>query len=685
MQSLSQLLLVTLAAAAAATSYTANDRSIVAVSEEGVMHLDPSGKLLSWRPEVFQWWQKGHLATNPRNGTVCWVSTPEDRKAPGVMRCALISSLNQTWDLPQPRDISVRGIDAITFDWEEENWYLTAYGEHFICSYMFDRCAKLGKTVGEARIYTAYDFQNRLQFRISTDQYERYKLEVVSLDGSGLQKLAANLNSPTGIAVDPVLRKIFVIDRANEGMEVSLYKLDYTGEGKKLVMPLDQESMSFHRYLDVFGGKGIAMYHNQDTIIAFSADGQKTYLVDGAIPGETIPALARVSKLLAVKVFSTETQREVGNPCKNTTCSDFCIPTTVNGTAEFTCLCPEGEQLVDLECRKKYPLYAVVTGGDKLQAVDMQTGEVTTILSGLTDVSKVDFFWTGSDELLLFWVDAGSLFRGRWLPRGSVSGTEMVMEGSAMHKVLDVAVDWVHRHLIWMEKDTTKSRYSKQITFVLSPFDGSYQKSISNGYGNDKRAMFVFKQGDIFGYAKDSWGESEIESLSMTGKYSWSDVASKSKRFLTSLPNDIAVDHNLAGAMSGERFFWVSAADQAVELFSNGAHSRLLSHPSLADAGGLDVLDSRLFWTERATGRLWTANSQTGGDVRVLTTSTAGGTLLLLHPWRQPARPADQTPCAVERGGCSHFCLKASATWKYVPKCLCPDGMKLGRDRKTCQ
>ena len=696
-----QLLLRLLTVALAGTSLTAaasdasGSRSVIAVSQSGIMHLDESGALLAWRPEVFPWWQGWHVATNPRNGTICWVSSPEAQVVPGLIRCAKVANLNQTWDLPQPREFSVSDVNAIAFDWVAENWHLTVLRINYICSYTFHRCAKLGESGGYFdSFFAAYDIPNRLLFRITTAP-RPYRLEVLNLDGSGLRELPTHFDIPAGLAVDPASRQVFVIDKTGRGVDVGLFKLDYNGECKELLMELDREpfEMSWRRSLDILDGKGIVMYNDQKTISAFTvADGQKTTLVDGTVKGETVPALAKVEKLLAVKIFSPVSQPEVENRCEYATCSALCIPTIMNGTAEVSCLCPEGERLVDLGCWKTYPLYAVVAGADNLQAVDMQTEKVTTILTGLTDVSGVDFFWSGDGEFLLFWVDAGSLFTGRWLPSGIVSDVRTLLKASEKRQVLGAAVDWVHRHLIWIEKDATKSKYSRRITCILSPLDGSYQRNISIDYEDSRESRFVSRAAETFGYALDRWGDPELEARDMLGATVYGGFDTDRAKFLASLPDDVAVDRDLGGLAWRERFFWVDAGNRTIECSSKisrnskSTHSRLLTHPTLADAGGLDVLKSRLFWTERSTGLLWTADSWTGGDVRPLTPVTAGGTLRLLHPWRQPPPPADQTPCEAERGGCSHFCLNVrDHLWYWVPRCLCPDNMVLRSDLKTCE
>ncbi|KAF0305248.1 Low-density lipoprotein receptor-related protein 4 [Amphibalanus amphitrite] len=672
----------------------AMDGSVVAVSESGILHLDASGALIAWRPEVSQWWQAWHVATNPRNGTACWVSSPEDQSVAGVMRCAPITSLNETWDLPQPRDFSVSKVDAVAFDWVEENWYLTVSRVNYVCSYMFDRCAKLGKSGGNVRYFAAYDIPHRLLFRIATEQAGPYKLEVVNLDGSDVRVLPTELGYPAGLAVDPVKQEVYVIDQGERSFEYAVYKLDYNGEGKKLVTNLGREGfgVSWRRSMDVVDGNVVIMHGDQKVISSMStSDTERVDLVTGAVKGATVPALESVEKLLAVKIFSSASQPETENQCADAGCVEFCIPTAANGTAGATCLCPPGEKLVDLSCHKEYPLYAVISGGDKLQVVDMQTNEVKTVLDGLTNVTRVDFLWTGGEEFLLFWVDAGSVFSGRWLIGGAVTDVRTLFEASETVYAVDAAVDWVHRHLLWMERDTTASS-SKQFTVVLSSLDGAHQKKISNTYGKRKRAMFVFMSGHQVGYAQDQWGDLEFETIEMTGSTGWSSIGSYGNKWLRSMPDVVAVHHSLSGEAWRARFFWVNADEQSIQqlsktnIFAKMELSSLLKHPTLSDAGGLDVLDDRVFWTERATGRLWTANSRTGEDARALNATTAGGSLRLLSPWRQPPPDPRFVGCDVAtRSGCSHFCVTGLESFERVPVCVCPDGMELADDKKTCQ
>ena len=683
------LLAVLLAAAPAAAAPAAGgDHSVIAVSKSGIMHLDSSGALLAWRPEVFQWWQAWHVATNPRNGTVCWVSAPEDQALLGAVRCAQLTSLNQTWDLPQPHGLRVNSPDALAFDWLNENWYLTAGRVNYVCSYMFDRCIRLGDSGGNVRYFAAYDIPNRLLFRISTDTGP-YRLEVLNLDGTGQRMLPTNISYPAGLAVDPVGQHVYIMDTFR-GSDVQIFRVNYAGEDMQVIVDRDEVyGGGWRRSIDVINGDIFVSWDDQKVVSRVSAsDGKVEDLVDGAVRGETVPALAKVEGLLAVRIFSPETQPEVVDQCGDAGCQPLCIPTVVNGTAEASCFCPEGEELVDLACQKTYPAYAVVVGPTSLQAVDLQTEEATEILSELTNATKVDFFWLGGEEFLLFWVDAGSLFSGRWSPGGIVSDVSRLVAASETKRVLEVAVDWTQRNLLWMERDPSQES-GKSMSVKMAPFDGTYVKTLTSQYWKKQQSFVITGYGETVTYAQNSWGDLEFEAIGMDGECSYGGFAFSARNKLTSLPSEVAIDLSLGVESWLDRIFWVKNIHSSVEvlskrwLFASYDHATLLTHPSLAHAGGLAVLKNRLLWTDRATGRLWTADSVTGGQVRQLPPETGGGAVRLLHPWLQPAPP--KPVCDERRNGCSHFCLRALVDWEWVGQCACPDGQTLGDDQKTCQ
>ncbi|KAF0307282.1 Low-density lipoprotein receptor-related protein 1B [Amphibalanus amphitrite] len=420
------LLLLLLSASASAAGPAPEGRSVIAVSESGMMHLDTSGELIAWRRQVSRRWNDWHVATNPRNGTICWVQAHDDNGENAVLRCALIASLNDTWDLPQPPEISLNWMDALAFDWLNENWHFTAKELHsglrfsYVCSYVFDRCVVVTEAFTYKEFYAAYDIPNRLLFQIATDGSGRYKLQVLNLDGTGLRELPTNLTYPTSLAVDPVQRHVYVLHRPKAhrrpsfrplppSIDFEIHQVNYDGENAKMIAVRNERWRILDRrvkYLgsiDVIDGDIFVIWDDQTTVSSVSAsDGTVEDLVAGAVRRQALPALANVENLLGLRIVSPETQPEqVQNACEDAGCQHLCIPTAVNGIAGATCFCPEGQDLAELTCHKKYPAYAVVAGADSLQAVDLQTEQVVEILSGLNNVTDLEFFWAGDEEYLL--------------------------------------------------------------------------------------------------------------------------------------------------------------------------------------------------------------------------------------------------------------------------------------------
>ena len=684
------LLSVLWAATPASATGGGNDHSVIAVYHNGIMHLDSSGALLAWRPEALRWWSPGHVATNPRNGTVCWISAPEDQSQSALVRCAELKNLNQTWDLPQPRGLRLNKARALAFDWLNENWYLTKWRVHYVCSYMFDRCTRTSESDGDL-YFAAYDIPNRLLFRLShysIPDGSEYRLEVQNLDGTGKRVLPrpTDFFNPDGLILDPVRQHVYVIDR---GFSTEIIRVDYAGWNRKVIVKRD---IVYARSIDVINGYILVAWSDRKVVTRVSAaDGKMEDLVAGAVRGESVPALASAETLLAVRIFSHETQPEVSNQCSDAGCQQLCIPTVVNDTAAASCFCPEGEELVDLMCHKICPAYAVVAGPDTLKAVDLQTEQITTILSDLTDVTKLDFFLLGCEEFLLFWVDAGSLFSGRWSPGSVVSDASRLVVASETLRVLAVAVDWAQRNLLWMERNPSQE-LGMSLSIKLAPFDGSYVKTLASDYWRGQQSLVVGWYGGFVHTARagsEQYGiNPEFRAWEMDGEKSYIGLSFFASRFLTSSASDIVIDHGVE--LWQDRIYWINNNTNSVEVLWNDwpptsyKHAVLLTHPSLAHAGGLAVLDSRLFWTVRDTGRLWTADSLTGDGVRQLPLETGGGAVRVQHPWLQP--PAPKPVCDEQRNGCSHFCVHVQDDdLKWVGQCACPDGHTLGDDKKTCR
>ena len=714
----SVLLLPILLALWAAPATAGGNFTVFVVSKTGVMHLDSNGTLLAWRPDTDQ---RGPVAINPRNNTVCWTRYPKDPELGGirsyVIRCAELARLNQTWDIPLPLSVRPDTVKALTYDDATNNWHLTVrealhplhkdgvihYDVHssYVCDAVFGKCLQLIEEVpGEfAKFQAAYDSDNRILSYITTEEIYTYRLKLMQLDGSGARIIDTHIRHSHGMALDPIGRRVYWLNRpAIYGNYTDVNRASYDGQSSGRVKRVyDYQDI---KAIDALDGR-VALVRKNRTVVSVldTSSGVMTDLVSGAVRGgEEIPALADARDLLTAKIIPDSPIPEPENSCSSaaTSCQDFCIPTMNNGTPAATCLCPEGLQLVDLGCRKEQPSFVLLVGADKLQAVDLRTEEVSTILSNLTDGSRVEAYRpAGESDLLLYWVDAGSLFSGRWTPGGFVTHVQLLVPATDKDTVVEVAVYSSQRQLFWIKKVESDDGSGSNMVVQMSPLDNFLTKTVLMDRWEEQQHKIVHGlqafliMNNRFVKQRSYWAR-----LS-TFKES---ICQPSPLMVSSPGNQnlggIVMDEPLSPSPDLERIWWVDRSSQSIQytftfevyivLFAKAGVFQLLSHPSLSDAGGLDTTDSRLFWTERSTGRLWSADKETG-EVRQVADSSAGRSLRLVQPW---VRPTAVPVCDDGKAGCSHFCIRhvqRASSKSAEAKCFCPDGMRLGEDSKTCQ
>lgn len=343
---------------------------------------------------------------------------------------------------------------------------------------------------------------------------------------------------------------------------------------------------------------------------------------------------------------------------------------------------------MDLECRRQYPAYAVIVTAQTLQAVDLQTDQVTTILSSLTDGTKVDFFWQGGEEFLLFWVDDGGLFRGLWSPGGSVSLVQLLVKQREGSRVMEVVVDRAGQHIYWLTKDDISYSDGSMAIMQMAPLDHAYTKTVHVNGWEDQRDLTVSLEGKIF-FLEGREDATLWHTLVFVDGIRWSSLCFRHP--VDWNLSSVVVDQSLAAEKLSPHMLWVDRTSQSVELYDGWARRpRLVTHPSLADPRGMDALRWRLLWID-SQGRLWTADINgttvyrgSVGDPRQVPGVGGGRAVRVLHPWRQ--READ--PACLEGGGCAFFCLPNMGgydEWRpTLPHCFCPDGLRLSDDLRGC-
>ena len=492
----------------------------------GLVHLDSNGTVLDSRHEDFAYFWKHplHLIVNPLNSSICWIRTPGDSPSQFLelgwaMRCAPLATLSDSWDLPSPRLLSRFPVIDLAFDAVNQNWYLTATpsfspysidnGRSYVCSYLFEQCLEL-KVFGS--FLTAYDIHNRQMFRITyriTDGWLQYQLEALQLDGSGEKLLVDDRWSktsdlPDSLAVDSVTQQVTWLENTwlggESGWTTQLFRMDYDGKNKRRVAVLeDSENPSI---VDAVAGE-VFIAHAETK--AFSrinlSTGEQTTLFRDWNKVQGVPWLPRQDvaafKIKKVQPLKEPDSRDICN-ASTIACRDLCIPTVVNDIETKSCFCDEGYELADFECRKKYAAFAVVAAGHGLRAVDLETDQVTTILADLTNATKLDFFWKGGEEYLLFWVDDGSVFQGQWSPGGPVSHVQLKKRPRDGSRVMEVAVDRASRHVYWLIKDDITYEEGSVAILQMAPFQGLYVKTVHVNSWENQRDLTIYRHSLIF-------------------------------------------------------------------------------------------------------------------------------------------------------------------------------------------
>ena len=680
----------------------------------GLVHLDSNGTVLDSRPEEFTSKRNHprHLIVNPLNSSVCWMWTPKDSlgqflELGWVMRCAPLANLSDSWDLPAPRLLSRFPVKELAFDAVNQNWYLTAKasfypfsidnGRSYVCSYLFEQC--LGLEVF-GFILTAYDIHNRQMFRI-TETYGlfQHQLEALQLDGSGKKLLVDEMDWPLSLAVDSVTQQVTWLENTllgEESGDTQLFRIDYDGKNKRRVAVLEySESASI---VDAVAGEVFIAYAETNAFSRINlSTGEQTTLFRGWNKVQSVPWLPR-QDVIAFKIKKVQPLKEPDSRdiCNASTiaCRDLCIPTVVNDIETKSCFCDEGYELADFECRKKHAAFAVVAAGHELRAVDLETDQVTIILSDLTNATKLDFFWKGGEEYLLFWVDDGSVFQGQWSPGGPVSHVQLKKRPRDGSRVMELAVDRASQHVYWLIKDDITYEEGSVAILQMAPFQGLHVKTVHVNSWENQRDLAIYRDRLIFLLDKEgfSW-KAELE-FGHHGVLSCSSLVIKfsADKRLDSASLASLVMNPPARGQNSPFLFWVDRLSQSVGFKYNPYTSyNLVTHPSLSDPRGLDVLRSRLFWLD-SRGQLWTLDFLGGWEIergwptvpRMVPGLAGGRAVRVLHPWRQLS---EYTACR-DGGGCSHLCVGTDPfdEWRdLVDECACPDGLKLAPDQKLCE
>ncbi|XP_015791773.1 low-density lipoprotein receptor-related protein 2 [Tetranychus urticae] len=146
------------------------------------------------------------------------------------------------------------------------------------------------------------------------------RIERCEMDGRKRTKIIAfNLNSPSGLTVDPVMKMIYWVDTKQE----ELYSANFKGK-------------NIHRLLDYSLLKPLSIGVFEDYIY-WANTGADNLMKCNKFTGKARVIVHRGNiKAHAMKIFHEVLQQPEPNPCENANCSHICVLSVKN----YTCICP---------------------------------------------------------------------------------------------------------------------------------------------------------------------------------------------------------------------------------------------------------------------------------------------------------------------------------------------------------
>ncbi|XP_066030107.1 low-density lipoprotein receptor-related protein 6 isoform X3 [Pocillopora verrucosa] len=286
--------------------------------------------------------------------------------------------------------------------------------------------------------------------------------------------------------------------------------------------------------------------------------------------------------------------------------------------------------------------------------MNIQTSSINSVVLGLTRAVAIDYhlnlgyvFWSDVTEhnIKRLHLDTDT--------KTTIISNIGVCDGLAVH--------WRTSQLFWT--DTTYN------TISVSDLDGNNQVAIVSS-DLDKPRGIALDPDNNFMFWTD-WGlNPKIERATSSGKQ-------RSAIVTTNLyhPNGLDLDKG------NQRIFWVDAALDRVESIDyNGGNRKLLFQRSGLHPFGVTLVPPFLFFTDWNTNReVHKLDALTGEVFRSY--SINGGKPMGVVVYDGSRQPSASSPCSVNNGGCSHFCVpKASGH-----ECICPTGLAVKQNGKTCE
>lgn len=601
--------------------------------------------------------------------TVCWIDVG-DSPANTHLKCASIPELKTVTDIRIINiSLSLHHVGQMAIDWLTGNFYFEDNMDDriFVCNADGQTCV----TLLDQELYNpkgiALDpLMGKVFF---TDYGQTPKVERCDMDGQNRTKLVeSKIVFPHGITLDLVNRLVYWADAYLDYIEV----VDYEGQNRHtIIQGLLIEHLYgltvFENYLYATNSDEGNLNHAKTSVIRVNRFNSSDFTV-----------VTRVDRGAALHVYHQRRQppvREKSHACapdqfkKPGGCSDICL--LGNSHKTRTCRCRSGFSLGSdgKSCKKpEHELFLVYGKGRPgiIRGMDMNAkvpDEFMIPIENLMNPRALDFH---AESEFIYFADAVSYIIGRQ----KIDGTERdTILKDGVHTVEGIAVDWMAGNLYWTDDGPVKT-----ISVARLEKASQTRKTLIEGKMTHPRAIVVDPQHGWM-YWTD-WEEDPKKSNRGKIKKAWMD-GSHDQVLLTSKtvlwPNGLSLD------IPQGILYWVDAYYDRIEMVYLNTTERKMVYEGneLNHAFGLCHYKQYLFW-----------NEYRGGSIFKLDTSTS--TVTLLRNERPPLfeirvydahQQQGTNLCRMKNGGCSSLCLA-------IPdgrSCGCADDQILGDDNVTCK
>ncbi|KAL8562352.1 hypothetical protein ACOMHN_066066 [Nucella lapillus] len=301
------------------------------------------------------------------------------------------------------------------------------------------------------------------------------------------------------------------------------------------------------------------------------------------------------------------------------------------------------------------------TANRNIYHMDLNSSSFITIpLAGHANPLAIDY---DPAQLRVYWTDVAA----KQIRSAGLDGTnnETVRQLPATSVADGIAVDWLSRLVFYTDT-------GDDVIAMLS-MSGFTQRVVVNTDLEEPRAIVLdIMEGVLFW---TDWGRRpKIERCNYDGTARQPIVTSS-----LTWPNALALDK------AGQRLFWVDSSNlyddkvESSDLF--GSNRRQVYSQHGAHFFGMALYDDHLYLSD------WQSTAHEILRVRVNGTEAARlgpstfGRINDVHVHVNGAGPQGPNGCGNSYGGCSHICIPTASNGH---KCLCPEGMTLQTDQRTC-